>query len=76
MKARRLRSLLERRLGYTVDPNHSKGGSHRTLRSPGRPTVTFAFHDGAEVGPHVVRRILVKDVGLTLDEAKEVVRRG
>jgi len=35
---------------------------------------TFAFHDRAEVPGSLVRRILVADVGLTLDEAREVVR--
>lgn len=76
MKARRLRSLLERRLGYVVVSGRSKGGSHRRLEAPGRPGLWFAFHDGDEVGPAMIRTILVRQVGLTLDEAKEVVRRG
>lgn len=74
MKARRLRTLLERELGYRVV--RSPGGSHRRLESPGRPPILFAFHDGDEVGGALVRRILVRQVGLTLDEAKQVVRRG
>jgi predicted RNA binding protein YcfA (HicA-like mRNA interferase family) len=74
MKARRLRTLLERELGYRARPGG--GGSHRKLEAPGRPTLTFAFHDGDEVGGAMVRTILVRQVGLTLDEAKEVAARG
>jgi predicted RNA binding protein YcfA (HicA-like mRNA interferase family) len=74
MKARRLRSLLERELGYVAKPG--TGGSHRKLEAPGRPQLTFAFHDGDEVGAAMVRTILVRQVGLTLDEAKQVVKRG
>jgi predicted RNA binding protein YcfA (HicA-like mRNA interferase family) len=74
MKARQLRSLLERELGYVATPG--RGGSHRKLRSPGRRTILFAFHDGDTVGPALVRDILVKQAGLCLEEAKEVVARG
>lgn len=76
MKARRLRSLLERKLGYVVVARRSKGGSHRRLEAPGRPGLWFAFHDGDEVGGAMIRTILVRQVGLTLDEAKDVVQRG
>ncbi len=76
MKARRLRSLLQRELGYTVDKTRSKGGSHRRLVCEGRPDLTFAFHDGDEIGGTMVRTILVRGVGLTLEQALEVVMRG
>lgn len=76
MKARRLRSLLARELGYAVVPSRSRGGSHRRLEAPGRPGLWFAFHDRDEVGGAMIRVILVRQVGLTLDEAKEVVQRG
>jgi predicted RNA binding protein YcfA (HicA-like mRNA interferase family) len=75
MKARRLRTLLERELGYVLVSGRGKG-SHRRLEAPGRPGLWFAFHDGDEVGGAMIRTILVRQVGLTLDEAKEVVRRG
>ena len=75
MKARRLRSLLQRELGYVVVPSRGKG-SHRRLEAPGRPGLWFAFHDGEEVGPALVRSILVRQVGLTVAEAKKVVQRG
>jgi predicted RNA binding protein YcfA (HicA-like mRNA interferase family) len=74
MKARRLRGLLERGLGYKARPG--TGGSHRKLEAEGRPTLNFAFHDGDEVGPALVRSILVRQVGLTLEQAKQVVKRG
>lgn len=73
MKARRFRKMLERQLGYK---EVRRGGSHVTLESEDHPTLTFAFHNGVEIGPAMVRQILVRDVGLTLEEAKEVYRRG
>ncbi len=73
MKARKLRTLLERELGYTLAS--TKGGSHRRLVCENRPQLTFAWHDGDEIGPAMVRHILVRDVGLSSDEAKELVRR-
>lgn len=73
LKARRLLRLLVRELGYSEALGRS--GSHRILTAPGRPRLVFAFHDGDEIGGAMVRRILVKDVGLSIDEAKEVVRR-
>jgi predicted RNA binding protein YcfA (HicA-like mRNA interferase family) len=44
-------------------------GSHRRQKAPGRPPITFAFHDGRSLGPSEVRAVLVKDVGLADDEA-------
>jgi len=70
MKARKLRTLLERKLGYQTVRST---GSHRAMRSPGRPNLTFAFHDGDTIGGHLVRNVLVKQVRLTEDEAREVV---
>jgi predicted RNA binding protein YcfA (HicA-like mRNA interferase family) len=67
------RQLLRRlySLGYEVERTK---GSHRRLRCEGRPPLTFAFHDKATVPPGVVRRILVRDVGLTVEEALEAIR--
>jgi len=61
------------RLGYRLE---RRSGSHRRLVADGRPDLTFAFHDRATLAPGVVRDILVRQVGLTLDEALEVVRGG
>jgi predicted RNA binding protein YcfA (HicA-like mRNA interferase family) len=48
-------------------------GSHRRLVAPGRPPLTFAFHASATIPPGLVRKILVRDVGLTEDEARELL---
>ncbi len=60
-------------LGYRQE---RRSGSHRRLVSAGRPDLTFAFHDRATLAPGVVRDILVRQVGLSFDEALEVVRGG
>jgi predicted RNA binding protein YcfA (HicA-like mRNA interferase family) len=73
LKAAQLLRVL-RSLGYEVQEH--RGGSHRWLRARGRPDLRWAFHDGVTIGPVMVRRILVRDVGLDVDEALEVVRRG
>ena len=38
-------------------------GSHRTLKRPGWTDVTFAFHDGEEIGPRMLARV-AKHTGL------------
>jgi predicted RNA binding protein YcfA (HicA-like mRNA interferase family) len=71
MKAKRLLAVLERQpLGYEVI---RQSGSHRRMRSPGRPPLTFAFHDGATVPAGLVRKILIKDVGLDEEEARKLL---
>lgn len=32
-------------------------GSHRFLKRPSWPDFTFAFHDGEEIGPRMLKRI-------------------
>ncbi len=32
-------------------------GSHRILEKSGHKDITFAFHDGEEIGPHMLARI-------------------
>jgi predicted RNA binding protein YcfA (HicA-like mRNA interferase family) len=47
VKAKRLLALLERQpLNYKVV---RRSGSHRRMESPGRPPLTFAFHDKATI---------------------------
>lgn len=41
-----------------------QSGSHRTLTRPGWPDFVYAFHDGEEIGPHMLTRI-AKHTGLT-----------
>jgi predicted RNA binding protein YcfA (HicA-like mRNA interferase family) len=52
-KARRVLAALAG-LGWEIK-RHS--GSHRTLARDGWPDFVFAFHDGEELGPVVLKRI-------------------
>lgn len=63
-------AVLERELGYCIIRQR---GSHRRLEGPGRPALTFAFHNRESLSPGEVRDILVKQVGLSLEEALKVV---
>lgn len=42
------------RIGWKVE---RQTGSHRVLTRPGWPNLVFAFHDGEEIGPHMLARI-------------------
>ncbi len=71
MKAKRLLALLTRDpLSYRVV---RQSGSHRRLVSDNYPPLTFAFHDSDTVGPVVVRKILERDVGLTAEQATDIL---
>ena len=71
MKARELLAVLMREpLNYEIVRQR---GSHRRLKAPGRPPLTFAFHDRATVGPGLVRKVLCRDVGLSEAEALKVL---
>lgn len=71
MKAAALQGLLETELGYYVD---SQRGSHKKMKSTaGHPPLTFAFHDGVEISKGLVRKILTKDVGLSLEAATQLL---
>ncbi len=71
MKAKRLLAVLEREpLNYRV---LRRSGSHRRMEAPGRPSLTFAFHDKATVPSGLVRKVLVRDVGLAEDEARKLL---
>jgi len=73
LKARAMPRLLQAELGYAVVRQVS---SHRRLVAEGRPELTFAFHDNRSLTPVEVRDILVKQVGLSVDDALKVVRGG
>lgn len=60
-------------LGYEADPETRKG-SHVWLVAAGRPNIRWAFHN-REVSPIEVRRVLVQQAGLSIDEARKAVRR-
>ena len=52
------------RIGWTLK---RQSGSHQTLVRDGWPNVSFAFHDGDELGPRMLAR-LAKQTGLTPDD--------
>jgi predicted RNA binding protein YcfA (HicA-like mRNA interferase family) len=64
-------AVLTRELGYKVVRQQ---GSHRRLEAKGRPSLTFAFHDRESLSPGEVRDILMKQVGLSKDQALRVVK--
>lgn len=71
IKAKRLLAVLEREpLNYRVS---RQSRSHRRMEAPGRPPLTFAFHDSATVPSGLVRKVLVRDVGLAEDEARKLL---
>jgi hypothetical protein len=70
LKARQLLCILGH-LGYRV--SRHGGSSHRWLAAEGRPTLQFAYHDRVSISPARVRKILVKEVGLTVEEALKVI---
>ncbi len=67
LKGRELFAVLRREpLAYDVA---RQKGSHRTLESSnGYPKLMFSFHNNATIPPGLVRKVLVRDVGL--DEAR------
>lgn len=71
MRAKDLLKVLTREpLNYGIVRQR---GSHRRLKAAGRPTLTFAFHDRRTLAPGEVRDVLVKDVGLEVDEARALL---
>ena len=74
MPAARFKALLCSRLGYVVIAK-SGPGSHEWLESPEHPRVRWAFHK-REISSIEIRNVLIKQVGLTMEQAKEVVRHG
>ena len=62
-KARRVYAALER-IGWKLK---RQTGSHRVLARDGWPNYVFAFHDGEEIGPVMLRKI-AQHTGLTPDD--------
>ncbi|MEV2279343.1 type II toxin-antitoxin system HicA family toxin [Nocardiopsis sp. NPDC049922] len=73
MGAPKLLRLLKRELGYE-EVQHN-GGSHRWLEAPERERIRWAYHDGRELSPIEVKKVLVNQAGLSLEEARKVVQR-
>ena len=63
-KARRVLAALLR-IGWAI--KRQRGTSHKVLARPHWPDVVFAFHENAEIGPHMLARI-AKHTGLTPDD--------
>jgi predicted RNA binding protein YcfA (HicA-like mRNA interferase family) len=74
MKARQLLQILKREpLKYQI---LRQTGSHAKLRSPnGHKDLTFSFHDSQTIPPGLVKKILTNDVGLSIQEALELLKR-
>jgi predicted RNA binding protein YcfA (HicA-like mRNA interferase family) len=74
LKARQLLVVLTRPpLRYQVV---RQAGFHRRLKSAaGYPPLTFAWHDGATIPPGLVRKVLVQQVGLSVQEALLCLKR-
>lgn len=53
-KARRVLAALLR-IGWEM--KRERGGSHRVLARDGWNDYVFSFHDGDEIGPHMLARI-------------------
>jgi predicted RNA binding protein YcfA (HicA-like mRNA interferase family) len=71
VKAGRLLRILESKpLCYRVARQR---GSHRRLEARHYPPLTFPFHRSATVRPRTVRKILVNEVGLSVEEALELL---
>jgi len=71
MRGKRLLAVLRRSpLEYEVV---RQSGSHRRLRSPHHPALSFSFHDQQEIPPGLVRKILCQDVGLSEHEALDLL---
>jgi predicted RNA binding protein YcfA (HicA-like mRNA interferase family) len=62
-KARRVLAALLR-IGWPVK---RQAGSHRVLERAGWSDCVFAFHDGDEIGPRMLKRI-AKQTGLDPDD--------
>ncbi len=69
MRARAMLTVLQGKLGSS-----GRADPIARLVAEGRPPLTFAFHDSVSLSPGVVRDILIKQVGLSHDEALKVVK--
>jgi predicted RNA binding protein YcfA (HicA-like mRNA interferase family) len=59
-------------IGYV--PTGNGKGSHERLIHGTYPPLTFSGHPGKEISGGMVKKTLRKDVGLTDEQAKEVLR--
>lgn len=72
MKARKLLQLLQRApLSYSID--EKKAGSHVWLVSPKFPRLRWGFHMNRDLPGGLVREILMKQVGLSEEDALQLI---
>lgn len=72
LKAGKLMAILTSEpLAYDVA--RQRGAHRRMVSRNGYPSFTFAWHDGVTIPPGLVRKTLVKDVGLSEDEALDLI---
>lgn len=71
LKADALKAVLIRRLGYVEHKDQGKG-AHSKLVCEGRPRIIWGF-GSRELAPHEVKRFLVKQVQLSVEEAAELM---
>jgi predicted RNA binding protein YcfA (HicA-like mRNA interferase family) len=69
--ARLLRVLTGPPLNYRIV---RISGSHKFLRSNSYPNLVFAFHHSQEISSTLVKIILVEKIGLSEEEALEVLK--
>ena len=73
MRSTEMLALLQRApLGYVIV---RVNGSHHVMEAAGRPRVVLACHAGQTLPPGLVRKILLKDVGLDADTALAILSR-
>ena len=76
LKASKLLKILKK-LGYRPQRGTRKGGgSHVWLIADDRQRIRWAFHNKVTVPPRSVKAVLVDQAGLTVEEAKEVLKIG
>lgn len=70
LRGREMKAILTRLCGPPV-----YGGKHPKFRNPTTGQLfPFGYHDQRDIRGDQVRRILVTDVGLTPEEAREAIR--
>jgi len=70
LRGRQMRKILTRLCGKPLP-----GGKHPRFRSPKTGQLfSYGYHDQREIRPGMVQRILVSDVGLSVDEARKETR--
>lgn len=69
LQGRKLEAIVRRHCGDHI----RQSGSHRTYVGLNGKPFTFAFSAGDTVDRGLVRKVLVADVGLTVDQAKKEV---